>query len=67
MRALISLIVFALLSVAAFAQDMNALVNALAPGSFKDREAAVTALAASGSETTVAVLDALAAGNLRSA
>ncbi len=64
MRALISLIVFALLSVAAFAQDMNALVNALAPGSFKDREAAVTALAASGSETTVAVLDALAAGNL---
>jgi urea transport system permease protein len=64
MRALLVLISFVFLSVAALAQDMNALVNALAPGSFKDREAAVAALAASGSDMTVPVLEALAAGNL---
>jgi urea transport system permease protein len=51
-------------TVLALAQDVNTLVNALAPGNFKDREAAVIALAASGSDVTVPVLEALAAGNL---
>ena len=55
---------FSSVTVTAFAQDVTALVNALAPGSFKDREAAVAALAASGGEATVPVLEALAAGNL---
>jgi urea transport system permease protein len=64
MRPLVSIIVLLLWCVSALAQDTNALVNALAPGSFKDREAAVSALAASGGETTVPILEALAAGNL---
>jgi urea transport system permease protein len=64
MRALATFVFIIFMSVAALAQDMGALVNALAPGNFKDREAAVTALAASGSDLTVPVLEALAAGNL---
>ncbi|HWA46423.1 MAG TPA: urea ABC transporter permease subunit UrtB [Hypericibacter adhaerens] len=53
-----------LLAPNARAQDMNALVDALAPGSFKDREAAVTALAATGDPAVVPVLEALANGDL---
>ena len=48
----------------AFAQDVSSACQRAWPGSFKDREAAVAALAASGSEATVPVLEALAAGNL---
>jgi urea transport system permease protein len=64
MRALFSFIIFVFMSVAALAQDVSTLVNALALGNFKDREAAVTALATSRSDVTVPVLEALAAGNL---
>ena len=48
----------------ALAQDMDVLVDALAPGSFKEREAAVMALVASGDPGVVKVLEALAAGDL---
>ncbi len=52
------------LTVSALAQDVGVLINALGPGDFKQREAAVTALVASGSEASVPVLEALVAGNL---
>jgi urea transport system permease protein len=64
MRSLAAIVFFVLMSLSALAQDAASLVNALAPGNFKDREAAVAALAASGSGATVPVLEALAAGNL---
>ena len=64
MRTFLTFICFLFFTVTAFAQDVTALVNALGPGSFKDREAAVAALTASGGEATVPVLEALAAGNL---
>jgi urea transport system permease protein len=63
-RAILSILFSVMICVCAFAQDVGQLVNALGPGSFKEREAAVVALAASGSEVTVPVLEALAAGNL---
>jgi len=44
--------------------DFGALVDALAPGSFKDREAAVLALAAAGDDRAVPILEALAEGDL---
>jgi urea transport system permease protein len=52
------------MSFQAFAQDVGTLVNALAPGNFKEREAAVAALASSGATEAVPVLEALAAGTL---
>ena len=64
MRILHSIAMIFFLAVGALAQDVGGLVNALAPGDFKAREAAVAALAASGSEATVPVLEALSAGNL---
>ena len=64
MRLVVTTILLILLSVSAFAQETTALVNTLAPGNFKDREAAVTALAAAGNDATVPVLEALVAGNL---
>jgi urea transport system permease protein len=48
----------------AAAQDVSALVNGLAVGSFKEREAAVSALVSSGSPETVPVLQALSDGML---
>lgn len=64
MRILPAFVLLLFMSVIAVAQDASLLINGLAPGSFKDREAAITALAASGAESTVPVLEALAAGNL---
>jgi urea transport system permease protein len=64
MRALLTILFFLFLTVSAIAQDVGVLVNALGPGDFKQREAAVAALAASGSEATVPVLEALGANNL---
>ncbi|MGH6938739.1 urea ABC transporter permease subunit UrtB [Hypericibacter sp.] len=49
---------------AALAQDIDALVDALAPGDFKAREAAVTELAATGNPAVVPILEALSAGDL---
>ena len=47
------------------AQDnFAALIDALAPGSFKEREAAIGALAATGDERVPAILTALAEGDL---
>jgi urea transport system permease protein len=57
--------VLILLSVAcAAAQDASTLINALAMGSFKEREAAVSALVSSGSPAIVPVLQALTDGTL---
>jgi urea transport system permease protein len=64
MRALFAFLIFLTLTLGALAQDAVTLVNALGPGNFKDREAAVAKLAASGDAATVPVLEALAAGNL---
>jgi urea transport system permease protein len=64
MRIVLAVLTFLLLTLPAFAQDAGALVNALAPGDFKQREAAVAALVASGNEATVPVLEALAGGTL---
>jgi urea transport system permease protein len=64
MRALLAILFSIAFTISVFAQDVGALVNALGPGSFKDREAAVAALVASGSEQAVPTLEALAAGNL---
>jgi urea transport system permease protein len=64
MRTFLISLLMMLWSMGAFAQDVTALINALGPGSFKEREAAVAALVASGNEATVPVLEALAAGNL---
>jgi urea transport system permease protein len=64
MRLVLTILVFLFLTVSAFAQDVGRLINALGPGDFKQREAAVVALAASGSEATVPVLEALGANNL---
>ena len=60
------LVLFGILTIhgPASAQDMDALVDALAPGSFKEREAAVIALAATGDPAVVTPLEALSAGNL---
>ncbi len=59
---------FSLMASPALAQtadaDLTVLVDALAPGSFKDREAAVKALAATGDERVPNVLGVLAEGNL---
>ncbi len=44
--------------------DLTPLVNAVAPGSAKEREAAIIALAASGDERAIPVLQALIDGNL---
>tara|TARA_R110002124_G_scaffold114535_64_gene269927 strand:- start:2052 stop:3635 length:1584 start_codon:yes stop_codon:yes gene_type:complete len=44
--------------------DLSSLVDALAPGSFSDREAAMNALVATGDEHVPAILQALADGDL---
>jgi urea transport system permease protein len=62
-----ALLLLTFLSVsAAHAQTDNfaALVDALGPGSFKEREAAIGALAATGDERVPAILTALAEGDL---
>jgi urea transport system permease protein len=64
MRFFISFLVLLFMSIAALAQDIGALVDALGKGTFKDREAAIAALAASGNEATMPVLEALTVGNL---
>lgn len=64
MRLLLTIITLVFISVAAIAQDVTTLVNALGLGSFKERETAVAAMVASGGEVAVPVLEALTAGNL---
>jgi urea transport system permease protein len=64
MRLVLTIAAIFLFCVSTFAQDVSQLVNALGPGSFKDREAAIATLAASGAVEAVPVLEALAAGNL---
>jgi urea transport system permease protein len=64
MRGILAILIVLCACATAFAQDIGALVNALGAGNFKDREAAITAFVSSGSEATVPVLEALAAGNL---
>jgi urea transport system permease protein len=49
---------------AALAQDAASLLNALPAGSFKDREAVVLSLAATGDPAVIPVLEALSAGTL---
>jgi urea transport system permease protein len=46
------------------ANDLPTLISKLPSGSFKDREAAVTSLAATGDPAVIPVLEALSAGNL---
>jgi urea transport system permease protein len=53
-----------MLSIACVAQDVGSLVNDLALGSFKEREAAIASLVASGDPAVVPVLEALSEGNL---
>ena len=64
MRTFLALLTLLILTVSALAQDVGTLINALGPGDFKQREAAVSALAASGDAATVPVLEALGANNL---
>lgn len=64
MRIVLAFLVTLLFCAHALAQDVGSLVNALAPGNFKDREAAIAALASSRAPEAVPVLEALAAGNL---
>ncbi|WP_395816909.1 urea ABC transporter permease subunit UrtB [Devosia sp.] len=65
---LLALVLSSLLPVSAQAQTADAtltpLVNALAPGNFKDREAAAKALGATGDPRAVPVLQALIEGEL---
>lgn len=65
---LLALVLSSLLPVSAQAQTADAtltpLVNALAPGNFKDREAAAKALGATGDQRAVPVLQALIEGEL---
>ncbi len=65
---LLALLATPLLSQPAFAQTddaaLSALVDALVPGSFKDREAAAKALAATGDPRAVPVIQTLLDGNL---
>ena len=62
----IILIVFALLfaHTASYAQDVGALVDALAKGSFTERGAAISALVGAGNPAAVPVLQALSDGTL---
>ena len=66
---LLALLSTALATQPAFAQTDDAtfgsLVNALAPGNFRDREAAATALTATGDPRAVAVLQTLLDGDLQ--
>jgi urea transport system permease protein len=64
MRALVAILLSLLFAASAWAQNVRQLVDALGPGNFKDRAAAVAELAASGDKAAVPVLEALAAGNL---
>ena len=64
LRPVIVAIMLALSSIASAAQDMSTPINQLAIGGFKEREAAVSSLAASGNPAAVAVLEALASGSL---
>ena len=64
MRGFLALLILVVCWTTALAQDVGGLVNALAAGSFKDRETAIAALAASGDAAAVPVLEALAAGDL---
>jgi urea transport system permease protein len=66
--ALMMLLVTTLLAIPAHAQiadgELATLVDALAPGNFKDREAAIGALAATGDQRAVPVLETLLEGEL---
>jgi urea transport system permease protein len=64
LRPIIVFVLLASMALAAIAQDAAKLVNDLAMGDFKAREAAVTALAESGDPAAVDVLDALTKGSL---
>ncbi len=61
---LFSLLASVLLGGAAMAADLAGLVSNLTTGGLSDREAAITALAASGEERAAPILEALAAGQL---
>jgi urea transport system permease protein len=64
LRLITALLLLAFTALAASAQDAAKLVNDLAIGDFKAREAAVSALAASGDPSAVEALNALSKGNL---
>ena len=63
-RLLAVLAALCLSAVSAMAQNMDALVDALAKGNFKEREAAIAKLADTGEPAAVPVLEALSAGDL---
>lgn len=66
LRVIFTLVALAFTHGVASAQsgDLSSLVDALAPGSFSDREAAMNALVATGDEHVPAILQALADGDL---
>ena len=61
---LLSVLASLALAGTALTADLAALVGNLTSGGLSEREAAITALAASGEERAVPILDALAAGQL---
>jgi urea transport system permease protein len=61
---LLSVLASLALAGAAYAADLATLVGNLASGGLSEREAAITALAASGDERAVPILEALGAGQL---
>ncbi len=63
-RPIIAALLLAFMTLAAMAQDASKLINDLAVGDFKMREAAISVLAASGDPAAVDVLNALAKGSL---
>jgi urea transport system permease protein len=64
LAALFSLLASVLLGGAVMAADLAGLVSNLTTGGLSDRDAAITALAASGEERAAPILEALAAGRL---
>ena len=64
MRSLAAILMLLLMTCGVWASDAAQLINALAPGDFKERETAISALAASGAEEAAPVLQALSGGNL---
>jgi urea transport system permease protein len=61
---LLAIVLASLVPAQAQTHDFSVLVDALAPGSFSDREAAIGALAATGEERVPAILAALGEGDL---
>src|ERR1700741_2989564 len=61
---LLSALASVLLTGAALAADLGALVTSLTTGSFSEKEAAVSAMSTSGAARAAPILEALAAGQL---